>query len=433
MLTSEILIKKRDKNQLSESEIKYLVSGVVSGEVSEAQAAAFLMASSINGLNAKETAFLTHAMAESGTKLSFAHLGKPIIDKHSTGGVGDKVSLLIVPIISSCGILTPMISGRGLGHTGGTVDKLESIHGFNTMPDEAMMNQHLKENSGFIIGQSENIAPADKILYKLRDITGTVESVGLITASILSKKVAEGLDGLIMDIKFGNGAFMSTFDDAKILAKSMLNVATEMGLAMRILFSSMNQPLGKKVGNWLEIEEVEESLKGNCPDDLKEIAEFTCSSMLLLAKLASDRDSALSMVRGVWNSGLALDKFYSIIKSQGGDIDLSRKLYSNVEKFELKSTNSGFIDFINTRKIGLAAIHLGAGRKLATDTIDFSAGLEFKKKIGDRVESGETICIIQAKDQSVFPAALDILNESYSLSANPAQLAKSIIYEEWTN
>ncbi len=430
MLISEILKKKRDGFELSKQEIDYFIQGLSNSNVSDIQAAAFLMASCINGLTPPEVSNLTLGMRDSGMKFDFSSIKKKKVDKHSTGGVGDKISLLITPLCMAFDVAVPMISGRGLGHTGGTVDKLESISGFRIRLDTKEYTELLEKNGVFMACQTDDIAPADKKLYHIRDVTGTVESVGLITASILSKKLVEDLDSLVIDMKVGNGAFMQTLDDAKQLAESMANVARQTNLKMRIVFSSMDQPLGFKIGNWLEIEETMAALQGDCPSDVREITEVLTSSMLQSAGLFHNSDDALNAIRNVWNSGEGYSNFERMIKSQGGDLKGSANKYSNYPSYSILASSSGYVNQIDTLYTGIASIMLGAGRRDINDRIDYGAGIILKKKIGDRVESGEEIAILKAKDKSLFEAAAELLIGCIIISDQQPS-PTNLIIEEW--
>jgi pyrimidine-nucleoside phosphorylase len=430
MLISELLIKKRKKQEYTRDEIEFLVDGICSGKVNEAQIGAFLMASCINSLTGRETAYLTTAMKNSGKKFDFRRHERPVIDKHSTGGVGDKLSLLIVPLATACGLTVPMISGRGLGHTGGTVDKLESILGFQVNLDDEQIDHMVDNHHSFQIGQTEDIVPADRILYHLRDVTGTVESVGLITASILSKKFSEGLDGLMIDMKVGKGAFMENLEQAAILADSMMTVAKSEGVAMRVLFTKMDEPLGRAVGNWLEVVEAIDSLSGKYDKDIREVTIRLVAGMLMLGKITDSREEAIAMVEKVWDSGKALDIFDDIISAQGGNIEKSRKHYENVQKKEILATIGGYISEIDGRRIGLAGIILGAGRMYHTDEIDYSAGMLFNKKVGDMVEEGECILVIQNRKGIGFEDAANLILDSIKISSEEVKPESSVI-DEW--
>ena len=430
MLPVEILKKKRDGLELSKKEIIFFIQGIISSYISDVQAAAFLTSSYINGLTAKEIAYLTFAMRDSGEIFEFPDINKPIIDKHSTGGVGDKISLLLVPILMSCDIAVPMISGKGLGHTGGTVDKLESVVGYNMHLPKEKLKELLYQNGAFMTAQTDEIAPADKILYDIRDITGNVDSNGLIAASILCKKLAEGLDGLVLDMKVGNGAFMRNFTDAKLLADTMAAVARESGLKMQIIFSAMEQPLGYTVGNWLEIEETIQALEGNFSDDIRELTLTLAAAMIQLGYNNLSRDEALDQAKEVWDSGLALKNFNKMISAQGGDIESSQKKYQNTPNQEIKAKQNGFIAQIDTLYVGVAGIILGAGRRNTDDIIDHSAGIRIFKKTGDNVKKGETIAIVYGQDKYRFGDAIDLLQNCFVISEKDVATHHKLIIDE---
>lgn len=430
MTPAGIITKKRDGEQLTPEELGYFINGIITGGISEAQTGAFLMACYFQGLTSQESAAMTFIMRDSGKSFNFRSIGKPIIDKHSTGGVGDKVSLLLAPLAASCGLAVPMISGRGLGHTGGTVDKMESISGFCMSFEDAELERLLKENGFFMIGQSADVAPADRILYHTRDVTGTVESIGLITSSIMSKKLVEDLDGLVLDLKVGAGAFMSNIDNARKLAEGMFGVAREINLPMRVVFSAMNQPLGDKIGNWTEVEETIDALDGKAPPDLRLITEKLAVAMLLTSKIVNDEAKAYQIVRQNWDNGTALKKFYLMISSQGGDIDKSRQQYANVERKPVLAKSDGFINFIHAKKIGLAAISLGAGRLKQNDRIDYSAGIVFRKKAGDRVALGEEIAYVQGCNRLTFDRAIDEIHAAITYSPEKPE-PEQLIIDEW--
>lgn len=427
MLAVEIILKKRNGLELSQEEIETFISGLVTGEISQIQAAAFLMAGFIKKFSYREIADLTNAMTNSGKKFNFSSIGKPIIDKHSTGGVGDKVSLLLVPIIAACDICIPMISGRGLGHTGGTVDKLESIENFRIDYNEQELFNLLERNGAFMIGQTAEIAPADKILYQIRDVTATVDSNGLIVASILSKKLAEGLDGLVLDIKTGNGAFMDTQEKAQNLAELFSSITKELSLKFKPVITDMSQVLGNAVGNWLEIQETINALQGNCPSDLKAVTECLAVEMLLLSGQFVSETEALKKIRKVWESGQALEAFHGIIESQEGNIHDSIKIYEHTKSVKVKSNQSGYIKSFDTQSIGMASIILGAGRKSTNDTIDPSAGFMFHKKIGNYVEKGEMLFTTYCNNEPKASAASEIVKRAITISEEKSEPPKLII------
>jgi pyrimidine-nucleoside phosphorylase len=431
MITAEILRKKRIGQELSIEEIRHLVDGMKTGEVSDVQITAFLTSTCIHGLTSKETGALTFAMRDSGDKFDFSSTNRPKIDKHSTGGVGDKLSLLLVPLVVPCGLAVPMISGRGLGHTGGTLDKLDSIVGFNVRLEESDFYKLMQENFCFMASQTEDLVPADKKMYHIRDITGNVDSIGLITASILSKKLVEDLDGLVLDMKVGNGAFMRDFDSARELAESMAGVAREVGLKMRILFTSMEQPLGRKIGNWLEVEETIDALSGNCPEDIRIITEKLASSMLLLGNIAENEADALKKIRDAWESGVALNFFRKIVSAQGGDLNISYEKYKNPPRLDITSNETGRITKIDTLGLGLGGILLGAGRKKAEDSLDYGAGIILHKKLGDEVTSGEPIATIFANDSKKLDEASKSIKNCFYLGKEEIQI-QNLILDEWS-
>ncbi len=431
MIPATILKKKREGFELSNSEINFLINGIKSGEVSDVQITAFLTSSCINGLTDSEIASLTFAMRDSGKRFDFSKINKPKIDKHSTGGVGDKLSLLLVPLVVPLGLGVPMISGRGLGHTGGTVDKLESIDGFNIRPTDDTFYKLMEENFCFMACQTDDIAPADKKLYHIRDITGNVESTGLITASILSKKLVEDLDGLMLDMKVGNGAFMQDFDSARILAESMAKVAVKTGLKMRILFSSMEQPLGHSIGNWIEVEETIESLSGNYCSDIRIVTERLAAGMLLLGGIETELQTAIESVRKVWDDGTALNYFDMMIEQQNGNIEKSRNRYKNINSEIVVSDIDGIVTQIDTLYLGISGIMLGAGRKNVEDVLDYGAGIKLHRKLGDEVKKGDILATVFAKDKDKFPQAIDLIKNCIIISDGKNFKMPDLILDEW--
>ncbi len=433
MLTSEILRKKRDGHELSRTEILHLIEGITTKTVSEAQAAAFLMASCIRGLTPRETAALTFAMRDSGERMDFSFQSKPVVDKHSTGGVGDKISLPLLPIVTACGAAVPMISGRGLGHTGGTVDKMESIRGLSMDLTHDQRNEMIRTHGAFFAKQTDTIAPADRTLYHTRDITGTVESIGLITASILSKKLSEGLDALVMDIKVGKGAFMETFDAARGLAEMMLGVAREVGLSMRIVFTAMDEPIGTAIGNWLEVEESLDVLQGNGPADTRAITEQLAVSMLLATKLAHTSEQALTHVREVIESGKALRVFHDIVQKQGGNIEASKAWYAeqSYTKHIITASTHGVVSDIHARELGLAGIEIRAGRRVASDTLDYGAGIILHKKVGTEVQFGEPLCEVHTLSPTLDTGVRERILRAFTIGEHTE--SKPLILDEWVS
>jgi pyrimidine-nucleoside phosphorylase len=402
MNVAQLIQKKRDNQTLTAEEIRFLVNGFSRGTIPDYQMAAFAMAVFWRGMNFEETTELTCAMMESGRVLEWPRRGGAppgralpfYCDKHSTGGIGDKVSLVLAPLVACCGVKVPMISGRGLGHTGGTLDKLESIPGFRTDLSIAKFQRVVDEIGCAIIGQTADLCPADKKLYALRDVTATVPSLPLIVSSIMSKKLAEGLDGLVLDVKWGSGAFMKTVTDAEALAEAMVAVGKLMGKKTVALITDMNQPLGRTAGNALEVEEVIAILCGERVDDVLEVTLALGSEMLLLAGVASDEEFARRMLSKQLASGAALKKFEAMVKTQGGDAEVlenPRLLPHARATAEIDAPRGGVVQSVDTERLGWAAIALGAGRKVATDKIDHAVGLSGIRKIGERVEHGQPL------------------------------------------
>ena len=394
MNTVEIIKKKRDGGELTQEEIDFLIQNYAKGKIPDYQFSAFLMAGFLKGFTKAETSHITRSMLYSGKVLDLSNIDGVKIDKHSTGGVGDKTSLILAPIVAAAGVKVPMISGRGLGHTGGTLDKLESIPGFRTDLNIAAYKRTLKKHGLVLIGQTKDIAPADKKIYALRDVTATVESIPLITGSIMSKKLAEGIDGLVLDVKTGNGAFMKNFRDAKKLASSLMETARAFNKKVIAFITDMNQPLGNYVGNWLEVYESVLALKGEIQNDLTELSITLAGAMIYLGKKARTLEQGNSIAREMINSGAAFEKFKELVKAQGGDVSY----IENPEKYPpakykkiLRSETDGVISKMNAYEIGMAALELGAGRKTKEDVIDPKAGIIIRKKIGDAVQKGETL------------------------------------------
>jgi pyrimidine-nucleoside phosphorylase/thymidine phosphorylase len=391
----DLIEKKRNNGVLTEGEISFFVRGFVEGEITDYQAAALLMAIYIRGMNADETVALTREMRDSGKVLDLSAIPGPKIDKHSTGGVGDKTSLLIAPIVAACGVKVPMISGRALGHTGGTLDKLESIRGFDPQPAPRRILTLLKRNGAVLMGQTRELAPADARMYALRDATGTVESIPLITASILSKKLAEGIDGLVLDVKTGSGAFMPSYGMSLKLARSIVRTSRRLGVKTVAVLTSMDQPLGRAVGNALEIRECLEFFDAGGPADLATVTFELAAQMILLAGLARTSRDAAAMARDAVASGAARCRFVEIIAAQGGDVRVLANpamLPSAPHIAVLKASRSGVVSRADAREIGVACNSLGAGRVRMDDKIDPAVGAYLHRKVGDPVRRGEILC-----------------------------------------
>jgi pyrimidine-nucleoside phosphorylase/thymidine phosphorylase len=395
MRAVDLIRRKRDGGELSRDEITFLVEGLTDGIVPTYQWAALAMAILWRGMTSDETAALVEAMLHSGTVLDLSDIPGPKVDKHSTGGVGDKTSLILAPIAAACGVTVPMVSGRGLGHTGGTLDKLESIPGFRIDLDLAAYRRVARECGLVLIGQTAEIAPADRVLYALRDATATVESIPLITASILSKKLAEGIDALVLDVKCGDGAFMSRIEDARALAESMTRIGRALGKPVQAVLTSMDAPLGRMVGNALEVAESVACLKGEGPDDLMEVSLELAAEMLLVGGVAASRDDALDRCHRSIADGSALERFRRVVVAQGGDgrvCDEPEKILPRAECVELvRAERSGYVHELKAWSVGQASMLLGAGRRTAEDSVDPAAGIMLQHAIGDRVTAGDVL------------------------------------------
>ncbi len=394
MNTVELIKKKRENNELSSNEIQFLITNYTKGKIPDYQFSAFLMATYFNGMTINETAALTEAMLYSGTVINLDSIAGAKIDKHSTGGVGDKTSLILAPIVAAAGINVPMISGRGLGHTGGTLDKLESIPGFRTDVNLTQYKNIIKKCGTVLAGQTKSIVPADKLMYALRDVTATIESIPLITGSIMSKKLAEGIDGLVLDIKTGSGAFMKEFKDAKILAKSLINTTKAFDKKVIGIITDMNQPLGNYIGNWLEVVESVEALQGKDIPDLMTVTHKLSGAMIYLGGKASSINEGIDISKEMIRTGKAFDKFLEIVKFQKGDIsvlkDLSKYPKSKYSE-KIVASKTGYLKEVDNYEIGMSALQLGAGRLTKDDIIEPKAGIIFIPKIGDKIKKGEVI------------------------------------------
>lgn len=425
----ELIKKKRDGKIFKDDEINYLISNYTNGNIPDYQFSALLMTILLKGMNSDETSALTNSMLNSGKILNLSSLKGYKIDKHSTGGVGDKTSLIIAPIVASTGIFVPMISGRGLGHTGGTLDKLESIPGFRTDLSLSNAISVLKKCGAILIGQTKEIAPADKMIYALRDVTATVESIPLITASIMSKKLAEGINGLVLDIKTGNGAFMKSQKDSVELANSLINTAKSFDKKVIAFITDMNQPLGNYVGNWLEVYESIHVLRGEIKNDLSELSIKLAGAMIYLGKKAKSIQDGEKIASKKIENGEAFKKFVEIVKLQGGEInyiDNPDQYPKSIYIQKIKSVKRGYIEKINTYNIGMASLELGAGRKTKEDKIDPKAGIVLFKKIGDYVNKGDIICELHSDSKSKIKSAEDIILRSIKFSNTKPTLPKLI-------
>ncbi len=427
----DLIRKKRDGHELSRTEIDTFVGDFTSGKIPDYQASAWLMAALIRGLSRAETAALTDAMLHSGEILDLSEFVQCKVDKHSTGGVGDKTSLVLAPLAAAAGLVVPMISGRGLGHTGGTLDKLESIPGFKVnlpLPDFLRI---LRVCGCCMIGQTAEIAPADRKLYALRDVTGTVESPYLICASIMSKKLAEGIDGLVLDVKTGSGAFMKKEEDAVFLAELMVETGERMGKKVVALITDMDQPLGRYVGNSLEVIETLQILRNEGPADLRELSLELAAWMFVLGDVTSTVDEGKHKAERLIKSGQALEKFRHMVELQGADarvIDDPTLLPRSQHTMEVPASGAGWIASIACESVGTACVILGGGREKKEDSVDRSVGLVLHKKVGDSVKAGESLCTIHYNSESRAARAREMILQSYQLSDQPPLSRRTLVH-----
>lgn len=403
----DIILKKRANLPLTDEEIRFVIDGYVKGEIPDYQVSALLMTIVFNGMNARELGTLTLAMAQSGNMVDLSNIDGITVDKHSTGGVGDKTTLIIAPLVAACGGKVAKMSGRGLGHTGGTIDKMESIPNLKvSLEKDAFINQVNKIGLA-VIGQSEGLAPADKKLYALRDVTGTVDSIPLIASSVMSKKLASGAQAILLDVKVGSGAFMKNIEDARELAKAMVDIGKENGRSVKAILTDMDRPLGHAIGNALEIREVINTLKGHGPEDLTHECIIMAAHMLVLSHMC-DYETALNRVQQALDSGAALERLRLMIEAQGGDsrvIDDESILIIGQFTYDVIAPQDGYIIHMNTEQCGIASVMLGAGRIIKDGPIDYSAGIVMHKKTGDAVSMGERIATLYASDESLFTNA----------------------------
>ena len=426
----ELIERKRDGHRLTADEIGWLFRGYTGGSVPDYQMSAMAMAVFINGLDAAELAAWTDAMLHSGDVLDFSAIAAPKVDKHSTGGVGDKVSIPLGPMVAACGVAIPMMSGRGLGHTGGTLDKLESIPGFRTALDPSEFASVLERCGLVLAGQSESLVPADRKLYALRDASGTVPSIELISSSIMSKKLAEGLDGLVLDVKFGSGAFMRDIDRSRKLAETMVGIGSAHGLSTVALLTSMDEPLGVEVGNASEIRESIDVLRGGGPADLVEVTMALGVEMLMLAGTSPDRDDARRQLDGALASGRALEVFRSVIEAQGGDpgvVDDTGLLPDAPRTETVGAPSSGYVTACDASRVGVAAMRLGAGRERQEDTIDPGVGITVHAKVGSQVRQGDAIATIAYRHQARLAEALRVLDGAWTVADGPGAAVPLVV------
>lgn len=425
-----IIRKKKEGLELTTDEIQFVIDGFVKDSIPDYQISSLLMAICFQGLNGRETSILTEAMMRSGEIIDLSSIPGIKVDKHSTGGVGDKTTLILGPLVAAAGVPVAKMSGRGLGHTGGTLDKLESISGIQVeMSKEAFIDK-IRKHGIAVCGQNATLVPADKKLYALRDVTGTVDNVSLIASSVMSKKLACGADAMVIDIKVGEGAYMKNVEEAEKLAAMIIAIGQNMGREVRTVLTSMREPLGYTIGNSLEVVEAVETLKGLGPDDLTELCLELGAHMLILGKIEVDHSLARKKLRLLIDSGAALEKFKEMVIAQNGDIGfvdnpelLPRSKYS----FELKSKKEGYVSHLDAENVGLASLKLGAGRVTKTSVIDYGAGIILKKKIGDKVEVNETVAILFSNKESNFEHASVLLEDAFSYSPHKVEEEKLIL------
>lgn len=425
----DIIRKKRDNHELSKEEIEFFVDKYSKGEIPDYQASALLMAIYLNKMNKQETVYLTDAMMNSGYVIDLSQIDGIKVDKHSTGGVGDKTTIALAPLVAACGAPVAKMSGRGLGHTGGTLDKLESIPGFSIEMDSDKFIESVNEHKIAVCGQTASIAVADKKMYALRDVTATVDNISLIAASIMCKKLASGANAILLDVKTGDGAFMKTLDDSFELAKAMVDIGCGMGRETIGMITDMDEPLGFSVGNSLEVIEAIETLKGNGPKDFVLLCETLGAYMLVLSKVADDFEEGVQKIREAISSGSALDKLRVFIENQGGDkkvVDDYSLLPQANNIVEVKSPKSGYINKIEAEEVGMSAMILGAGRETKEDTLDMSAGIVLEKKVGDYVHEGDILAYIYYNKEDKFESARERFINSYEIVEEKVEPRKLI-------
>ncbi len=427
----DLIEKKRNGFQLTKEEIQFIISGFTSGDIPDYQMSAFSMAVFFQGMTKEERVYLTEAMVQSGDQIDLSEIKGIKVDKHSTGGVGDTTTLVLAPLVASVGVPVAKMSGRGLGHTGGTIDKLESVEGFHVEISNEEFIRLVNQNHIAVIGQSANLTPADKKLYALRDVTATVDSIPLIASSIMSKKIAAGADAIVLDVKTGSGAFMKNLDDAKELAQTMVDIGNGVGRKTKAIISDMSQPLGFAVGNALEVKEAIDTLKGQGPEDLHELCLTLGSHMVVLAEKAANNEEARKMLEEVMHNGKALESFKAFLAAQGGDssvVDNPEKLPTAPFTIEVPAKASGYVAEITAEVIGVAAMMLGAGRATKDSVIDLAVGVMLNKKVGDYVQAGESLVTIHSSQENV-PEVIEKIYSAYRL--DDTEIAKpTLIYTE---
>jgi len=432
MRAVDIIMSKRDGRALTRDEIRFFVDGVTKGNLPDYQASALLMAILIRGMNAEETAALTEAMVRSGIRVDLSDIPGTKVDKHSTGGVGDKTSLVLAPLAAACDVPVPMMSGRGLGHTGGTLDKLEAIPGFRVNLSLEEMKAALARTGCAMIGQTAQIAPADKKLYALRDVTGTVESIPLISASIMSKKIAEGIDALVLDVKTGSGAFMKTEADSRRLAESLVAIGNASGVKTEAIITAMDAPLGRAVGNALEVIECLDVLKGGGPQDLVDVSVELAARMLVLGKVADDIAGAETQVRKAITSGAGLERFRQIIEAQGGDpkvVDDYQRLPRVGDRHRVTAGRAGYVTALDAELVGRASVALGAGRDRVEDPVDPAVGILVAAKPGEKVNAGDPVLELHYRDRARLETAVALATRAIVIGDQPPAARRLVVGE----
>ena len=428
MIPAELIEKKRDGIELTPGEIDWFIHNVMSEKIDDCQISALLMSIYFNGMTKIETKSLVNSMVKSGKRFNFKHLGKYVADKHSTGGIGDKISFILAPLLSSFGIIVPMIAGRGLAFTGGTIDKLESIKNFQTQKNFDSFNNQIDLIGCGIISQSSEICPADKKLYSIRDLTGTIPSFPLICSSIMSKKLAEGLDGLVMDVKFGNGAFMKNFREAKSLGIELKKIGDSFDIDVSITYSNMSEPLGKYAGLKCEIIEAVDCLRGTGPDDVTQLSLDLCANILVQSGISTNKSEAKTLLVKNIENGKALEKFEEMIVAQNGDLnDIYSKNNFARNHLKIKSKETGYIKSINTEKIGWALVEIGCGKKVISDTLDYSAGIKTNYKVGDKIYKGDIVYELFGFNEEKLKTAKKMLTKTFVISEQEQEKKKLII------
>lgn len=428
MIPAELIEKKRDGIELTPTEIDWFIHNVMSEKIDDCQISALLMSIYFNGMTKIETKSLVNSMVKSGKRFNFKHLGKYVADKHSTGGIGDKISFILAPLLSSFGIIVPMIAGRGLAFTGGTIDKLESIKNFQTQKNFDSFNNQIDLIGCGIISQSSEICPADKKLYSIRDLTGTIPSFPLICSSIMSKKLAEGLDGLVMDVKVGNGAFMKNFREAKSLGIELKKIGDSFDIDVSITYSNMSEPLGKYAGLKCEIIEAVDCLRGTGPDDVTQLSLDLCANILVQSGISTNKSEAKTLLVKNIENGKALEKFEEMIVAQNGDLnDIYSKYNFARNHLKIKSKETGYIKSINTEKIGWALVEIGCGKKVISDTLDYSAGIKTNYKVGDKIYKGDIVYELFGFNEEKLKTAKKMLTKTFVISEQEQEKKKLII------